>query len=161
MNQKNSSSALATFGAGCFWGVQALFDKTLGVISTRVGYTGGTTGKPTYHQVCTDTTGHAEAVEVVYDPRKVTYEHLLQVFWENHNPTTPNQQGPDFGSQYRSVIFYHSPAQKKTAETSKKTYQKKMDKKIVTEIVPAMTFYPAEDYHQKYLEKRGLVSCHI
>jgi peptide-methionine (S)-S-oxide reductase len=153
---------LATFGAGCFWGVQLLFDETPGVISTRVGYTGGKMKNPSYEDVCTDETGHAEAVEVTFDPSKVKYEKLLDIFWNNHNPTTMNRQGPDEGSQYRSAIFYHSDEQKNIAEKSREAAQKKWaPKKVVTEIVKATMFYAAEEYHQKYLEKRGQKSCHI
>jgi len=153
----------ATFAAGCFWGVEATFRQLPGVISTRVGYTGGKLANPTYEDVCTDRTGHAEAVEVDYDPAKVSYEQLLNVFWENHDPTTLNRQGPDWGSQYRSAIFFHSPAQQAVAQASKEALDKsgKYRNKVVTEIVPATTFYEAEDYHQQYLEKRGMASCHI
>jgi peptide-methionine (S)-S-oxide reductase len=154
---------IATFAAGCFWGVEELFRAMPGVVRTRVGYTGGTTDAPTYEIVCTDQTGHAEAVEVTYDPSKVSYAALLQVFWDNHNPTTPNQQGPDYGSQYRSAIFYHSPSQRESAETSKVGVERsgRWKKPIVTQIVPAQRFYEAEAYHQQYLLKRGLGSCHI
>lgn len=159
----NSSYEKATFAAGCFWGVEEIFRTTPGVIATRVGYTGGDMVNPTYEAVCTDATGHAEAVEVEYDPSKVTYEKLLQVFWENHNPTTVDRQGPDFGSQYRSAIFYHSPAQKESAEKSKAELDAsgKWKSPVVTHIVPAVTFYPAEEYHQKYLMKRGINTCHV
>ncbi len=155
--------AKATFAAGCFWGVEEMFRRLPGVLSTRVGYTGGRMPDPTYEDVCTDRTGHAEAVEIDYDPAKITYEQLLNVFWENHDPTTLNRQGPDWGTQYRSVIFFHSPEQKALAEASKEALDQsgRFRNKIVTEIVPAATFYPAEDYHQQYLEKRGLGSCHI
>ena len=153
----------ATFGAGCFWGVEATFRQVPGVQATAVGYEGGTLKNPTYRDVCTDTTGHAEVVEVEFDPAQVTYETLLNVFWENHNPTTLNYQGPDHGTQYRSAIFYHSPEQKTIAEASKEAWDKsgRFKRPIVTEIVPAQTFYVAEDYHQQYLEKRGLSHCHI
>jgi len=153
----------ATFAAGCFWGVEATFRQITGVKSTRVGYTGGKMANPTYKDVCTDRTGHAEAVEVAYDPTQVSYEQLLDVFWENHDPTQLNRQGPDFGTQYRSAIFYHSPAQQQAARASKTAQEKSghFSRPIVTEIVPAGTFYQAEDYHQQYLEKRGLASCHI
>lgn len=153
----------ATFAAGCFWGVEATFRAMPGVSHTRVGYTGGKTENPTYKEVCTDRTGHAEAVEVDYDPAKVKYEDLLNVFWENHDPTQLNRQGPDWGSQYRSAIFYHSPEQKDAAEQSKDALEKarRFSKPIVTQIVPAVEFFAAEDYHQQYLEKRGMASCHI
>lgn len=153
----------ATFGAGCFWGVEAAFRSVPGVISTMVGYCGGKTASPTYKEVCTDTTGHAEVVEVTYEPTQVAYEQLLNVFWESHDPTTPNRQGPDVGSQYRSVIFYHSPKQEAAARASKERLDKsgKFRRPIVTEIVPAAPFYKAEEHHQRYLEKRGLASCHI
>lgn len=155
--------AKATFAAGCFWGVEATFRQIPGVISTRVGYTGGELKNPTYKDVCTDRTGHAEAVEVEYDAAKVSYEDLLNVFWENHDPTQLNRQGPDFGTQYRSAIFYHSPEQEQAAKASKEKLEKshRFSRSIVTQIVPATTFYEAEDYHQQYLEKRGLASCHI
>ena len=153
----------ATFGAGCFWGVEAAFRQIPGVQSTAVGYEGGTLLNPTYRDVCTDTTGHAEVVEVTFDPAQVSYETLLNVFWDNHNPTTLNYQGPDHGTQYRSAIFTHSPEQAAVAEASKSTQDKsgRFKRPIVTEIVPAQTFYVAEDYHQQYLEKRGLSSCHL
>ena len=154
---------LATFGAGCFWGVEERFRTTPGVISTAVGYEGGTTKKPTYDDVCTDTTGHAEVVQMEFDPAVVSYEQLLDIFWANHNPTTMNRQGPDIGSQYRSVIFYHTPEQKAVAEKSKAAIEKtgKWKSPIVTQIVVAQTFNKAEDYHQQYLAKRGLSTCHI
>ena len=153
----------ATFAAGCFWGVEATFRQLPGVISTRVGYTGGQLPNPTYKDVCSDRTGHAEAVEVEYDPAKISYEQLLNVFWENHDPTQLNRQGPDWGTQYRSAIFFHTPEQESVANASKEVLGKsgRFSKPIVTRIVPATTFYEAEDYHQQYLEKRGLASCHI
>ena len=153
----------ATFGAGCFWGVEADFRQVKGVISTAVGYEGGTFPNPTYRDVCSHKTGHAEVVEVEYDPSRVSYEDLLKVFWDNHNPTTLNRQGLDFGSQYRSVIFYHTPEQQEAAETSKQqlTERGRYRRPIVTQIVPASTFYRAEDYHQQYLEKRGLSTCNL
>jgi peptide-methionine (S)-S-oxide reductase len=155
--------AKATFAAGCFWGVEATFRQLPGVTATRVGYIGGKTENPTYKDVCTDGTGHAEAVEVDYDPAKLSYDKLLDVFWENHDPTQLNRQGPDFGTQYRSEIFYHTPEQESVAKLSKEALEKarRFNKPIVTQIVPAVTFYEAEDYHQQYLEKRGLASCHI
>jgi len=155
--------AKATFAAGCFWGVEATFRQIPGVTGTRVGYTGGQMENPTYQDVCTDRTGHAEAVEVEYDPAKISYEQLLNVFWENHDPTQLNRQGPDWGTQYRSAIFFHTPEQESAANASKEVLGKsgRFGKPIVTRIVPATTFYEAEDYHQQYLEKRGLASCHI
>ena len=155
--------AKAIFAAGCFWGVEATFRQLPGVISTRVGYTGGTLSHPTYKDVCTDGTGHAEAVEVEYDPSKLPYDKLLDVFWQNHDPTQLNRQGPDWGTQYRSAIFFTSPEQEAAAKASKERLEKsgRYSKPIVTQIVPASTFYEAEDYHQQYLEKRGLASCHI
>ncbi|HYM20031.1 MAG TPA: peptide-methionine (S)-S-oxide reductase MsrA [Candidatus Kapabacteria bacterium] len=153
----------ATFGAGCFWGVEATFRQTPGVISTQVGYSGGKTDHPTYEDVCSDETGHAEVVEVTYDPSKVDYNKLLDIFWENHNPTTMNRQGPDIGTQYRSAIFFHSPEQQQLAEASKANLSAngRFSRPIVTEITPAAPFWKAEEYHQQYLEKRGLSSCHI
>lgn len=146
----------ATFGAGCFWHVEHLFQKTPGVKSTRVGYAGGKTKNPSYEDVCSDTTGHAEAVEVIFDPGKISYEQLLEVFWQNHDPTTPNRQGPDVGKQYRSAIFYHDDIQKDLALKSKQELESTGKyKKIVTEIVPAAEFYEAEEFHQKYFEKHG------
>ena len=147
----------ATFGAGCFWHVEDLLSKTKGVKSTQVGYTGGQLPNPTYEEVCTDRTGHAEAVEVEYDPDEISYEELLDVFWNNHNPTTLNRQGPDVGIQYRSAIFYHNDEQKEIAEKSKQELDNsgKFENPIVTEIVPAPSFYKAEEYHQKYFKKHG------
>jgi peptide-methionine (S)-S-oxide reductase len=155
--------AKATFAAGCFWGVEATFRQLPGVISTRVGYIGGNTANPTYKEVCTDRTGHAEAVEVEYDPAKLSYDKLLEVFWENHDPTQLNRQGPDWGTQYRSAIFFHTPEQETAAKASKEQLEKshRFSKAVVTQIVPAVTFFEAEDYHQQYLEKKGLASCHI
>ena len=152
----------ATFGAGCFWGVEAAFRSVPGVISTMVGYTGGKTENPTYQEVCADTTGHAEAVQVTYDPRQVSYEQLLDVFWKIHDPTTPNRQGPDVGSQYRSVIFYHSAAQQAAARAAieKLNQSGGLHRPVATEISSATTFYKAEDYHQRYLEKRGQTKRH-
>ena len=148
----------ATFGAGCFWHVEDLLAKTKGVKSTKVGYTGGQLPDPTYEEVCTDRTGHAEAVEVEYDPDEISFDELLNVFWNNHDPTTLNRQGPDIGIQYRSAIFYHDEEQKRLAEKSKKELDGsgKYSSPIVTEIVPAPKFYKAEEYHQKYFQKNGL-----
>jgi len=153
----------ATFGAGCFWGVEATFRQIPGVTSTQVGYMGGTLRNPTYKDVCTDRTGHAEVVEVTYDPSQVSYEQLLKVFWENHDPTQLNRQGPDTGTQYRTVIFFHTPEQESAAKASKDERQRSglHKRPIVTQIVPAAEFWRAEEYHQQYLEKRGLSSCHI
>jgi len=151
----------ATFGAGCFWGVEAAFRQIPGVTATAVGYEGGQMDNPTYKDVCTDRTGHAEVVEVDYDPEKVSFDQLLDVFWSNHNPTTLNRQGPDIGTQYRSAVFFHDAEQEATAKASKERWQLKFQRPIVTQIVPAQTFYVAEDYHQQYLEKRGLSHCHI
>ena len=153
----------ATFGAGCFWGVESTFRAVPGVKEAIVGYAGGTTENPTYREVCSHGTGHAEVVQVEYDPAEVSYDTLLDVFWNNHNPTTLNRQGPDVGTQYRSAIFYHTPEQKRIAEESKKRLEAsgRFARPIVTEITPASAFYRAEDYHQRYLEKRGLASCHV
>ena len=151
----------ATFGAGCFWGVETTFRAIPGVLDAAVGYEGGTYPNPTYHDVCTGQTGHAEVLEVTYDPAQVSYDTLLNVFWENHDPTTLNRQGPDHGTQYRSAIFTHSPEQAAAAQASKAAHQGDFKRPIVTEIVPATTFYRAEEYHQQYLAKRGLAHCHI
>ncbi|MEY2520281.1 MAG: peptide-methionine (S)-S-oxide reductase [Verrucomicrobiota bacterium] len=153
----------ATFGAGCFWGVEATFRAIPGVTGATVGYAGGTKENPTYEDVCGHGTGHAEVVQVEFDPAVVSYDRLLDVFWSNHNPTTLNRQGPDVGDQYRSVIFYHTPEQQAVAEESKARLEKggRFKQPIVTFIQPAPTFYPAEDYHQRYLEKRGLAHCAI
>lgn len=153
---------IATFGAGCFWGVEAAFRQVEGVLETAVGYSGGLTENPTYEEVCTDRTGHAEVVQVAFDPSRVSYEQLLEVFWKKHDPTQLNRQGPDVGRQYRSVIFYHSPAQKKAAMESKERLQAsgRNNQPVVTEISEAQPFYLAEEYHQQYLEKRGRASCH-
>jgi peptide-methionine (S)-S-oxide reductase len=147
------SDERATFGAGCFWGVEADFREIPGVIDAAVGYEGGTLENPTYRDVCTDRTGHAEVVEVTFDPNRVSYNTLLEHFWKLHNPTTKNRQGPDVGTQYRSVIFFHSPEQEAAAKASKQAAQAHFQNPIVTEIVPAQTFYRAEDYHQQYLAK--------
>jgi peptide-methionine (S)-S-oxide reductase len=149
----------ATFAAGCFWQVEADFRKVEGVTRTTAGYTGGGLDRPTYEDVCTDRTGHAEAVEVEFDPGKVSYEQLLDVFWSSHDPTQLNRQGPDVGTQYRSAIFVHDEEQAAQATASKERAQRRHDRPVVTEIVPAPTFWTAEDYHQRYLEKRGLASC--
>ncbi len=153
----------ATFAAGCFWGVQDAFDMIDGVVSTIVGYTGGKLSNPTYEEVCSHTTGHAEAVEVMFDTDKVSYQKLLDAFWGMHNPTTLNRQGPDVGDQYRSAIFYHTEEQKNLAGASKESLNKsgKFKNPIVTEITPASTFYKAEEYHQKYFQKNGVSACHI
>ncbi len=155
--------AKATFGAGCFWGVEEEFRKVPGVRNTAVGYSGGSLQHPTYEDVCSDATGHAEVVEVDYDPEKVSYDRLLDVFWNGHNPTQLNRQGPDVGSQYRSVIFFHSPEQKAAAQASKEGLEKsgRFPRPIVTKIEPAEPFWRAEEYHQRYFEKRGGGSCHV
>ncbi|WP_255336940.1 peptide-methionine (S)-S-oxide reductase MsrA [Methanosarcina sp. KYL-1] len=149
----------ATFAAGCFWGIEAAFRQLKGVVATAVGYTGGHFENPTYEYVCTDKTGHAEAVRVIFDPAVVSYEALLDVFWQVHDPTTKNRQGPDVGSQYRSVIFYHSEEQKAAAFASREKLEKSgvFKDPIVTEIVPVSAFYMAEDYHQQYFEKKGFL----
>ena len=153
-------SEVATFGAGCFWGVEANFQRIPGVIDAVSGYAGGHMENPTYRDVCTDTTGHAEVVQVTYDPAKVTYEQLLDAFWKMHDPTQVNRQGPDFGKQYRTAIFFHSPEQEAAAKKSKQALEAS-GKAIATEITPAGHFWPAEEYHQNYLEKRGMNNCHI
>lgn len=152
----------ATFGAGCFWGVETAFRRVNGVISTTVGYSGGSFKNPTYEDVCSGKSGHAEVVQVEFDPPMVSYDELLAVFWENHDPTTMNRQGPDVGDQYRSAIFYHDHEQKVRAETSKETLVKngRYKSPIVTEITPASEFYRAEEYHQQYFEKRGMGAFH-
>jgi len=153
----------ATFGAGCFWGVEAAFRQVKGVKATAVGYAGGSTQNPTYKEVCTDATGHAEVVQVEYDPAEVLYDALLGVFWVSHDPTQLNRQGPDVGAQYRSVIFFHTPEQEAAARESKAALESsgRFRRPIVTEILTAPEFWPAEDYHQQYLEKRGLSHCRI
>src|SRR5216684_5508975 len=153
----------ATFGAGCFWGIEAAFRQVPGVKSTAVGFMGGTLKDPTYEDVCTGRTGHAEVVQVEFEPSQVTYEQLLGVFWENHDPTTLNRQGPDVGTQYRSAIFFHTPQQETAARASKEQLARsgQYNRPIVTEIVPASAFYKAEEYHQQYLEKHGLSHCNL
>jgi peptide-methionine (S)-S-oxide reductase len=154
---------IATFGAGCFWGIEAAFRRVPGVIDAEVGYSGGKTENPTYRDVCTDTTGHAEVVQVTFDPEKLSYEQLLDVFWTIHDPTQVNRQGPDFGKQYRTAIFFHSPEQEAAAKKSKQALEAsgKLRKPVATEITAAGPFWRAEEYHQRYLEKRGATSCHI
>ena len=163
MGTEKGAAEKATFAAGCFWGVESGFRELLGkgVVSTRVGYTGGHFKIPTYEDVCSDKTGHAEAVEITYDPGKISYRKLLDAFWSMHDPTTPNRQGPDHGSQYRSAIFYHTPEQRRLAEESKERLEKsgRYRSRIVTEIAQAGVFWPAEDYHQQYHEKNGGRSC--
>ncbi len=157
------TATTATFAAGCFWGVEVTFRNVEGVVDAKVGYTGGTTDNPTYQQVCNDGTGHAEAVEVVFDPEHVSFDELLEVFWQNHDPTQVNRQGPDYGSQYRSAIFFHSPQQDETARRSKEALDAsgRLSRPVATEITPATTFWPAEEYHQRYLEKRGQATCKV
>ena len=154
--------ATATFGAGCFWGVEEIYRMLEGVTETAAGYMGGSKPNPTYEDVCSDKSGHAEVVQITYDPERISFEKLLQVFWGNHNPTTSNRQGPDVGTQYRSAIFYHDTSQKESAERSKAALEAsgKWSKPIVTEIMPAKEFWKAEEYHQKYLQKRGQGACH-
>jgi peptide-methionine (S)-S-oxide reductase len=157
------TTKIATFAAGCFWGVEHEFRKLPGVVATAVGYTGGHTQNPTYKEVCTDTTGHAEAVQVEFDPKITSYSELLDLFWHLHDPTTVNRQGPDEGSQYRSAIFYYDPEQKKEAEATRDQLQEsgELSSRIVTEILPAEEFTNAEDYHQQYVEKGGAAACHF
>ncbi|MBI4210247.1 MAG: peptide-methionine (S)-S-oxide reductase MsrA [Candidatus Diapherotrites archaeon] len=162
--ERQGSLEAAAFGAGCFWGVEEAFRQVPGVEETAVGYMGGVKEKPTYEDVCADETGHAEVVQVRFNPAEVSYEELLGIFWANHNPTTPNRQGPDVGSQYRSVIFFYTPEQGRLASESKEkagSSGRWAGRAIVTEIVPAKPFWRAEEYHQKYLMKRGLESCHL
>lgn len=151
--------AKATFAAGCFWQVEAAFRETPGVVGTTAGYTGGTLDDPSYEDVCTDRTGHAEAVLVEFEPDRVSYEQLLEVFWGSHDPTQVNRQGPDVGTQYRTAIFTHDGDQVAQAEASKSSAQSRFRRPIATEILPAGRFWPAEEYHQRYLEKRGMSSC--
>ncbi len=157
------NTTTATFGAGCFWGVEAAYRQLDGVLATAVGYMGGTTENPTYQQVCSKTTGHAEVVKVDYDPEKVGYSQLLDIFWSNHDPTQLNRQGPDVGSQYRSVIFFYDGEQESEARSSRDALESssKLSAPVVTQIVPAETFWRAEEYHQQYLEKKGLATCRI
>jgi len=154
---------IATFGAGCFWGIEAAFRRVPGVLDAAVGYSGGQTQNPNYQQVCTDTTGHAEVVQVTFDPEKLSYDQLLNVFWTIHDPTQVNRQGPDYGAQYRTAIFFHSPEQEAAAKKSKQALEAsgKLRRPVATEITPAGPFWRAEEYHQRYLEKRGAASCHI
>jgi peptide-methionine (S)-S-oxide reductase len=154
-------SETATFGAGCFWGVEVAFRNVPGVLDTAVGYEGGTLRNPTYEDVCSKTTGHAEVVQVEFDPDEVSYDQLLDVFWDVHDPTQVNRQGPDVGSNYRSAVFFHSPEQQEQALESKARVQARFDRPIATEITPASDFWRAEDYHQQYLVKRGVASCRI
>ena len=162
INPKKNNLEKATFGAGCFWGVEEAFRKLPGVKTTAVGYSGGHFPNPTYADVCNGTTGHAEVVQIEYDPTQIAYAELLKIFWSNHNPTTLNRQGPDEGEQYRSVIFFHTSGQETIAKKSKAELDQSgtFKNKIVTEITPASTFFRAEEYHQQYLNKRGLGSCH-
>ena len=154
---------IATFGAGCFWGIEAAFRRIPGVLDAAVGFSGGHTQNPNYQEVCTDTTGHAEVVQVTFDPEKVGYDQLLGVFWTIHDPTQVNRQGPDYGAQYRTAIFFHSPEQEAAAKESKQAIEAsgKLRRPVATEITPAGPFWRAEEYHQRYLEKRGAASCHI
>ncbi len=154
---------IATFGAGCFWGIEAAFRRVPGVLDAAVGYSGGKTQNPNYQEVCTDTTGHAEVVQVTFDPEKLSYDQLLNVFWTIHDPTQVNRQGPDYGAQYRTAIFFHSPEQEAVANKSKQALEAsgKLRRPVATEITPAGPFWRAEEYHQRYLEKRGAASCHI
>ncbi|HVR47049.1 MAG TPA: peptide-methionine (S)-S-oxide reductase MsrA [Candidatus Binatia bacterium] len=151
----------ATFAAGCFWGVEAAFRQVPGVLDAVSGYTGGQTDNPTYRQVCGHTTGHAEAVEVTFDAQRVTYDELLNVFWQIHDPTQLNRQGPDVGDQYRSAIFTHGAEQERAAAASRDREQQRYDRAIVTQIVPATRFWAAEEYHQRYFEKNGGAACHV
>ncbi|VVB98668.1 Peptide methionine sulfoxide reductase MsrA [uncultured archaeon] len=164
MARKTAAREAAIFAGGCFWGVEEEFRKLPGIIETKAGYSGGHTQRPTYEEVCSGTTGHAEAVQIIFDPEKISYDELLKVFWESHDPTTLNRQGPDIGTQYRSAIFFSSQEQQKMAEKSKSSLEKSgkyLHKRIVTQIVPAAEFWPAEEYHQKYLLKAGLESCKV
>ena len=153
--------ARGTFAAGCFWGVEDFFRSVPGVVEAVSGYSGGHKEAPTYEQVCSGRTGHAEAVLVTFDPARVTYEQLLEAFFQHHDPTTPNRQGPDVGTQYRSAIFFHDAAQEKAARHALEGYQARFRRPIVTEVVPASTFWPAEAYHQRYVERTGHGACHV
>ena len=153
--------AKATFGAGCFWGIEAAFRRLDGVGGTALGYAGGRTANPTYEQVCGRRSGHAEVVEVIYDPERVPYEQLLALFFAEHDPTQLNRQGPDLGNQYRSVVFVHDAAQRAAAESARERVQERLGRAVVTQVEDAPVFWPAEDYHQRYLERRGLASCHL
>jgi len=153
--------ALATFAAGCFWGVEAFFLSIPGVVDVVSGYTGGSQSAPTYEEVCSGKTGHAEAVLVTYDPAVVSYEHLLEEFWRHHDPTTPNRQGPDVGTQYRSAVFFHDAEQERAAKASLEQHQQRFGRPIVTEVTAASTFWPAEAYHQRYVERTGHGACHV
>ncbi|CAN5774278.1 peptide-methionine (S)-S-oxide reductase MsrA [soil metagenome] len=161
--EEKAEEEKATFGAGCFWGIEAVFRQVPGVVSTAVGYMGGTRDEPTYRQVCSGRTGHAEVVQVTYDPQRLSYDDILAVFWENHDPTTMNRQGPDVGTQYRSVVYFHDEDQERAARASIDELEAsgRFRRPIVTEVTAAPTFWPAEDYHQQYLEKRGLSTCRI
>jgi peptide-methionine (S)-S-oxide reductase len=163
LQKETKMTEKATFAAGCFWGVEAAFWNVDGVVSTTVGYTGGTVANPSYEQVCTGRTGHAEAVEIVYDPERVSYEDLLETFWSSHDPTTLNRQGPDVGTQYRSAIFVHDDGQKTAALESRQKVEEsgRFRRPVVTEITPAGEFYRAEEYHQKYFDKHGIAHCPI
>jgi peptide-methionine (S)-S-oxide reductase len=153
--------AFATFAAGCFWGVEDFFLSVPGVVDVVSGYTGGARRAPTYEQVCSGATGHAEAVLVTYDPDVVTYDHLLEEFWRHHDPTTPNRQGPDVGTQYRSAVFVHDAEQERAARESLARHQERFGRPIVTEVAAATTFWPAEAYHQRYVERTGHGACHV
>ena len=163
-SENDNNLQTATFAAGCFWGVEEEYRKVKGVKSTIVGYTGGWLENPSYEHVCGDRTGHAEAIQIMYDPKEISYENLLEIFWSIHNPTTKDRQGFDYGTQYRSVIFYHIPKQEETARKSKEELERSgrfKNKRIVTEIVPASIFFKAEEYHQKYYQKKGEGSCYF
>ncbi len=159
--QAPAGLAVATFAAGCFWGVEDFFRSVPGVVDAVSGYSGGTVAKPTYEQVCSGGTGHAESVLVTYDPTKVSYEKLLEEFFRHHDPTTPNRQGPDVGTQYRSVIFVHDDEQERVAREALETFKERFRRPIVTEIARASTFWPAEEYHQRYVERTGHGACHV